>query len=124
MNHEVIKHLSKVDLALGDLIARVGPCSLKPDNGRTPFQALVRAVAHQQLNGKAANTILGRFVGLFSHGKFPTPQEVENMDIAKIAGVGFSRAKASYLKEIARGALEEVVPGRKEIERMSDDEIV
>ncbi len=35
-----------------------------------------------------------------------------------------ARAKASYVKEIARMALEGVVPGKGQIKRMSDDEII
>ena len=38
--------------------------------------------------------------------------------------VGFSRAKAGYVKEIARMALEGVVPGKGQIKRLSDTEIV
>lgn len=60
MNDVAIQHLSTVDPILRDLIALVGPCGLEPDHARSPFQALVQAVAHQQLNGKAASTILSR----------------------------------------------------------------
>src|SRR2546423_14203170 len=92
---DIIEHLSSIDQAMGRLIAQVGPCRLKPEKGRSPFQALIQAVAHQQLNGKAAQTILGRFTNLFPHTKFPSPQEVHDIDISKLTGVGFSRAKAS-----------------------------
>jgi 3-methyladenine DNA glycosylase/8-oxoguanine DNA glycosylase len=37
----------------------------------TPFQALARAIAHQQLNGTAANTILTRFINTVGGGTFP-----------------------------------------------------
>ena len=124
MNEAATKHLSTVDPILGDLIAKVGPCYLKPDHARLPFQVLVQAVAHQQLNGKAANTILGRFIALFPHGRFPSAQEVFDLDVPRITGVGFSRAKAGYVKEIARMALEGVVPDKGQIKRMSDDEII
>ena len=124
MNEAALRHLSTVDPILGDLIAKVGPCGLDPDLSRSPFQALVQAVAHQQLNGKAANTILGRFMALFPHGKLPTAQEVFDVDTEKLTGAGFSRAKASYIKEIARMTLEGVVPGKGQIKRMSDDEII
>ena len=40
------------------LIRTHGPCTLVPETGRSPFESLVRAVAHQQLNGTAAETIL------------------------------------------------------------------
>lgn len=124
MTTEILKRLREADPILGELIERVGPCKLAPDLSCSPFQALVRAVAHQQLNGKAAGTILARFVGLFEASPFPTPQQVHDLDIARITGVGFSRAKASYVKEIARMALEGTVPGPGQIHHLSDDEII
>ena len=124
MNTAAIRHLSTADPILGALIAKVGPCGLQPDRARSPFQALVQAVAHQQLNGKAANTILARFIALFPHGRFPSAKEVFDVEASALTGVGFSRAKAGYVKDIARMALEGVVPGNGQIKRMSDDEIV
>ena len=124
MTAEVLQHLSQVDVRLGTLIALVGPCELKPDSRRTPFQALIRAVAHQQLNGKAANMILSRFIALFPGSKFPSPEAVYDVDMGKLTGIGFSRAKASYVKEIARARLDGLLPGRKELKQMGDEEIV
>jgi DNA-3-methyladenine glycosylase II len=63
-------------------------------------------------------------MALFPHGKFPTAQEVFDVDTEKLTGTGFSRAKASYIKEIARMTLEGVVPRKGQIKRMSDDEII
>ncbi len=124
MADATILHLSAIDPVMGTLIAQIGPCGLRADKDRSPFQGLVQAVAHQQLNGKAAKTILGRFIALFPQNRFPSPQEVHKIQMEKLTGAGFSRAKASYVKEIARGALEGLVPARKEIERLTDDEIV
>ncbi len=124
MYDAALKHLSQTDPILGELIATVGPCTLEPDHSRSPFQALVQAVAHQQLNRKAANTILGRFTALFPEGRFPSPQEVFEADVAHIIAVGFSRAKASYVKEIARMALAGIVPEHGQIKSLTDDEII
>ena len=124
MNAAAIRHLTTADPILGALIAKVGPCGLQPDRARSPFQALVQAVAHQQLNGKAANTILARFIALFPHGRFPSAKEVFDVEASALTGVGFSRAKAGYVKDIARMALEGVVPGNGQIKRMSDEEII
>src|SRR5262245_51659344 len=124
MNQRTLQHLASVDPILGAVIERVGPCGLKPHPERSPFQALVQAVAHQQLNGKAAKTILTRFLALFPHGRFPSPEEVQALDPGRLVGVGFSRAKASYIQGIARGALEGVVPSRSHAQRLADDTIV
>ena len=76
MHTEAEKFLSRADPVMAGLIARVGPCGLKPEPRRTPFQSLVQAVTHQQLNGRAAETILGRFRGLFPGRRFPRPEDV------------------------------------------------
>jgi 3-methyladenine DNA glycosylase/8-oxoguanine DNA glycosylase len=124
MNDAAVRHLSATDLVLADLIAKVGPCELSPNRSRTPFQALVQAVAYQQLHGKAAASIFGRFLASFPEGKFPSPQQLFETPAEKLTGVGFSRAKASYIREIARMALERVVPGLARIQRMTDEEII
>ncbi len=124
MNEAAIKHLSTADPILGGLIARVGPCLLKPDPERAPFQALVEAVAHQQLNGQAASTIITRFKALFPGGKFPSVQEVMDMDITRMTGIGFSQAKAGYVKEIARMTAHGHVPDQTQIQLLSDEEII
>jgi DNA-3-methyladenine glycosylase II len=124
MSAGAIQHLSAADPILGALIAKVGPCGLQPDPRRTPFQGLVQAVAHQQLNGKAASTILARFRALFPCTRFPSAQAVLDLDADALTGVGFSRAKAACVKEIARLTRKGVVPGRSQIQRLSDDEIV
>ena len=59
MNAAAHKHLSKCDPVMRRLIREHGKCDLAPETRRSPFQSLVQAVAHQQLNGTAANTILG-----------------------------------------------------------------
>jgi DNA-3-methyladenine glycosylase II len=124
MYDDAQRRLAAVDPIMGELIARVGPCQLEPDYARTPFQALIRAVAYQQLHGKAAATILGRFLDLYKPARFPTAQAIIDTPLAALTGVGFSRPKATYIHEIAQRALEGVVPDRKEIGRMSDEEII
>jgi DNA-3-methyladenine glycosylase II len=70
------KHLKKHDPVLRKLIREHGKCALKPEKRRAPFQSLVMAVAHQQLNGTAANTILHRFIKLFPGRKIPRPEDL------------------------------------------------
>jgi len=124
MHTPALAHLSAADPILAQLIDRVGPCELKPDGRRSPFQSLVQAVAHQQLNGKAAATILKRFRALFPPGRFPTPQEVFDVNPEALRGAGFSASKASYVQDIARKTLDGVVPDTRQIKRLSDEEII
>ncbi|MFM7752223.1 MAG: DNA-3-methyladenine glycosylase 2 family protein, partial [Opitutaceae bacterium] len=63
------------DPGLGPVIRRVGPIALKARR-LAPYESLVRSVIHQQLSGKAAATILGRFQERIGAGNFPAPEAV------------------------------------------------
>ncbi|QJE99251.1 DNA-3-methyladenine glycosylase 2 family protein [Luteolibacter luteus] len=117
-------HLGKSCPSMRALIARVGPCTMEIEASRTPFQSLVNAVAHQQLHGKAAQTILGRFRMLFPGGRFPGPKALASVTDEQLRGVGFSRAKTAALRDIAEKTLSGVVPGSKAITSLSDEEII
>ena len=49
--------LARADRVLGPVISRAGPCTLAPEKRFDPFAGLCSAIAHQQLHGKAAQTI-------------------------------------------------------------------
>ena len=106
------------------LIRRLGPCALTSHAQRSPYEALVRAVAHQQLNGRAAETILGRLVALFEDRRFPAPADVLTARPARLRRAGFSAAKIRSVKDIARHAVLGVVPTRRAALGMTDEEII
>jgi DNA-3-methyladenine glycosylase II len=118
------KHLSKADPVLKQLIREHGFCALVPEKRGSPFQSLVQAVAHQQLNGTAANTILTRFKKLFPGRKFPRPEDLAKVTDEQIRACGFSFAKIKSIRDIAEKALSGVIPTSREIVALSDDEIV
>src|SRR4029453_1524805 len=92
------RHLSR-DPVMRRLIRRHGPCALAPLR-RSPYEALTRAIAHQQLNGRAAETILTRFVALFENGRFPSPPAVSAARLARLRRAGFSRGEGRGTKEL------------------------
>jgi DNA-3-methyladenine glycosylase II len=118
------KHLSKRDPVLRRLIREHGKCDLVPEKRQSPFQSLVQAVAHQQLNGKAANNILTRFKKLFPGRKFPKPEDLAKVTDAQIRACGFSFAKIKSIRDIAEKTLSGVVPSSRQIVKLSDDEII
>ena len=63
-SHAAAYHLSNVCPRFAALIGRVGPPGLTVVRRRDLYEALIRAIAHQQLHGKAAEAILNRFVAL------------------------------------------------------------
>jgi len=124
MNAAAHKHLSKRDSVIRRLIREHGKCDLSPETRRPPFQSLVQAVAHQQLNGTAANTILTRFKKLFPGRKFPRPEDLAKVTDAQIRACGFSFAKIKSIRDITAKALDGTIPSSRQIVKLSDDEIV
>jgi DNA-3-methyladenine glycosylase II len=106
------------------LIRAAGPWELAPERRRQPYEALLRAIAHQQLNGKAASTILGRFFLLYDGNRCPTPDELLATPDDALRAAGFSRSKVASLKDIAAKALDGTVPPRRVVARMPDGAVI
>jgi DNA-3-methyladenine glycosylase II len=124
MSRHIINHLSRADPVLAGLIRAVGPCRLAPEGDCHPFQTLARAIAHQQLNGIAANTILGRLVNSCGAGVFPTPQQVLAASIESLRSAGFSFAKIAALRDLAEKTIGAVVPDAATLLALSDEQII
>jgi DNA-3-methyladenine glycosylase II len=121
---EALRHLRRVDPVMVELIRQAGPFTLAPAPRRGPYEALVRAVAHQQLTGKVAETILGRLVVLYGGDEYPTPEQLLATPDRFLRGVGFSQAKTAALKDIAARTLDGTIPPRRSLARMKDEAIV
>ena len=124
MTPETFRRLAESDPVMGRLIQRIGACTLNPEPQRTPFESLVRAVAHQQLHGKAAETILGRFLARFPGRRFPKPGDLESVTDADLRSCGFSGSKVAAIRDIAAKAMDGTVPTSRKIRTLSDDDIV
>lgn len=116
--------LLKKDPSLKKLFDRHNIENFKPSLERTPFESLVRAISHQQLHGKAAETILGRMLAKFPKRSFPKPEKILSLSDEELRGCGFSGNKVKSIKDIALKTVEGLVPTKKAIEKMSNDEIV
>ena len=119
------KQLAKADPTLRRLIRAHGPCGLAPAWRRVPFQALVQAIIYQQLHGRAAATILQRLIDLFPDAEFPTPQHLLAASDPALRGVGLSRQKMGYLRDLAAKTEAGLVPLRRAaLARASDEEVI
>lgn len=124
MSEAALNHLTKSDKIMARLIRKVGPCRWKPDKRRSPFQALVKSVAYQQLNGTAAKTILDRVKALYPDRPFPTPEDLLATPDERLRAAGLSRAKIAAIKDIAAKTIEGIVPDSRAIARMENDAII
>ena len=116
---KAVNHLKKSDPVLRAIIERVGPCRMQ--FSPPEFGELAEAIVYQQLNGKAAATIFDRFVALA--GDPLTPEGILKLTDAQMRGVGLSKQKSSYLKDLAA----KTAAGELDFARLpdlSDDEVI
>src|SRR5882757_8768605 len=114
------EYLAKYDAMLAPVIARVGPCTIRPH--KDYYQELVDSIISQQLSVHAARSIEGRFRDLFG-GKFPTPEQILTTDVETLRGLGFSYAKGRYVLDLAQ----HIVDGRVKfdhLDSLSNEEII
>ena len=119
-----VLHLRRADCVLGTLIDRVGSCRLGGPTRRSPFEALVYAVAHQQLHGAAARAILNRFLALYPGNGFPSAEDVDATSDGELRRAGFSRGKIRCLRDLTAKTLAGIVPERRVIQRLDDEAVV
>ena len=119
---EALRHLRR-DAVLKRVIRQVGDCTLKPAR-RQPYEALVRAIAHQQVHGRAAEAILGRFIALCPEPGFPTPEAVLALTPEAMRGAGLSANKVLAIRDIAEKAALGVIPNRAAARRLSDEVLI
>jgi len=104
------------------MLARHGvPELTRAKPSRTYFAELARAICFQQLAGRAAQTIHGRFVELMDGDA--TPDAVLALSVDAMRGAGLSGAKTASIRDLA----EKVRAGLVELDRMNrlpDDEVV
>jgi 3-methyladenine DNA glycosylase/8-oxoguanine DNA glycosylase len=114
--------LAGQDPVLAGLVERFGLPRL---GGRQPagdrFAVLARSICYQQLAGRAAATIHGRFVTAV--GGVVTPALVLATPVEDLRAAGLSGAKTAAIKDLA----EKVADGRVALERigrLSDEDII
>lgn len=116
-------YLAKLDADWGQLIALVGPCSFTPKPAREPYEALIRAVAYQQLHAKAGDAILNRLLSIYGH-EFPSPHQLLSTSFEALRACGFSAKKIETISGIANAALTGIVPTRTQADLMTDEDLI
>lgn len=69
-----------------------------------------RTIAHEQIHGRAAEAILGRFITLFPGRRFPTPADIVAVPARKMRRAGFSRAGVREGFKVAYGRRKQPTP--------------
>jgi DNA-3-methyladenine glycosylase II len=119
-HRKAVLHLRRTDPLLKRVIEEAGPCSIKANPSN--FHWLTRCIVYQQLSGKAANTIFGRFTEACGVRTLK-PEHVLALEESRMRAVGLSGQKARYVRDLA----EKTASGQVRFQRfakMSDEEII
>ena len=84
--------LASLDKDWAQLIVTIGTCGFEPRPQREPYEALIRAVAYQQLHSKAGDAIINRLVNIYDN-KFPSPNQLLATEFDTLRACGFSGRK-------------------------------
>jgi DNA-3-methyladenine glycosylase II len=114
--------LRERDERLREMIDLVGPCTLAPVR-RSPYESLLNSIGHQQVHGAAAKAILGRMQALWG-GRWPTPEELAEVEDARLREAGLSRSKIAAMKDVAAKTLDGTVPDRRTMARLDDEAVI
>jgi DNA-3-methyladenine glycosylase II len=112
--------IAAADPMVAAFIERAGPYAPRYGEG-DPFTSLARAIVFQQLAGRAASAIYGRFVTAI--GGAVTPEAILATEPDQLRAAGLSGNKTTSLIDLATKVRDGTVP-LAGIEALDDDEIV
>lgn len=118
------RFLAGLDADWAGHVHATGPCRHAGKPAREPCEALVRAIAYQQLHAKAGDAILGRFLALYPGQAFPDAAQLLATDAAQQRACGFSATKLATIRGIAQARLDGVVPDRATAQALTDAELI
>jgi DNA-3-methyladenine glycosylase II len=116
---EYLVHLSK-DRKLKKLLDAQTPFSISKRKDIHFY--LIASIMSQQLSTKVANTIRQRFLAIYGD-RIPRPEEVLATTIETLRGIGLSNAKATYVHNVAKFAVEQGMDHRK-LGKMNNEEVI
>lgn len=107
-----------------EVISKIHAKGILPEIEKTTnlFVDLVEDIIAQQLSGRVAESIFKRFCSIFPNS-LPTPELLSQITIEELRSVGLSNAKANYVKNIAKYALENDL-SVDYFDKLNDDEVV
>ena len=115
------EHLSRADPVMARIVRGAGPCRLELDRGPGHYAALVESILYQQITGKAAAAIYARLRAQVGRAR-PRPEDIARLTDAELRGVGLSRQKVAYLRDLTarvRGGLD-----LAHVARRTDEDVI
>ena len=117
---QILEHFDERDPVMAGIIRQTGPFKLK--RNQNYFVVLCKAILAQQISTAAAQAITVRFHALFDNHS-PTPERVLKLSDQILRGVGLSRQKTAYLKDLSRHFLGRTIRPHR-LHYLDNEEIV
>jgi DNA-3-methyladenine glycosylase II len=120
------EELAGRDPVIARLVAAAGPCDLGGRRELTHFGSLCRSITFQQLGGKAASTIFGRFVAAATGGGTGvdlTPEGVLACSEEDMRAAGLSAAKTRSIRALAERTASGELP-LDDVHAVGDEELI
>lgn len=122
-----VSHLTAADALLGEFIAQHqvqhGICPIRPVQVRSLFIPLARSIVYQQLSGKAAGTIHGRFRDLFPNRR-PSARQLLTFSYDQLRSVGLSNNKTLAVQDLAQKIVSRQLPPASQLATLRDDVLI
>ena len=115
---KAIAHLRKSDPVLAQIIDQVGPPRMRYQPAT--FETVVRSIVFQQLSGRVARTIYER---LATAATPLTESSVLRLRAPRMRGLGLSRQKIGYIRDLARKSRAGIVDFEK-LPGLPDEEVL
>ena len=104
------------------VIKKHGPIDPAFNRSKNAFESLLKSIVYQQISGKAAESILKKFLALYPTGGFPKPKDVLRTRVVTLRSAGLSSQKVTYILDLAQ-KFDEGAVSPKHFHKMSDEDI-
>lgn len=121
--HKAIEHLRSQCRSLRRFIDSHGAFDLKVRREYDVFNALAHAIIYQQLSGKAAATIFGRFAALFPDD-LPEAAKAGRFTMEELRGVGLSRNKALAIMDLSEKSTDGTLVAMRKMSGLRDAQVI
>ncbi len=105
------------------LIREKGAFTLQVPKNYDLFTSLASSITYQQLSGKAAATIYGRFEALFEN-KLPQASVAVNFSVQQLRAVGLSNNKALSIIDLAEHSCSGSLPTARQMAALDDEAVI
>lgn len=122
MNNKFLVHFQTADPILYSLFKKYPSIEIEPEKSSAYFKKLCREIVGQQLSGKVADVLFGRFEKLFSK-RTVTPKRVLALSEETLRGTGMSWSKARFMRDLAQKVLAKLVK-LDTLDQFSDAEVI